>query len=101
NLIVLECEDSFFKWREAAEKLPDARQAVESGNQVIAVARKGLGEVAGTRVEDILISEGDFARALATYNEALYQQAIELAAMQRVTAGGFGPGLGTSVTIHH
>jgi outer membrane protein TolC len=100
NLIVLETEDAYLKWQEAARKIPDARQAVDSGRRVIEAARAGLGPVAGTRVEDILTSEGDFARAQAAYNEALYEQAIELAAIQRVTAGGFDPGFGISVDVH-
>src|SRR5207244_983968 len=73
----------------------------EAGERVIGAARKGLGEVAGTRVEDILTSEGDLARAQAAHNEALYQQAIELAALQRVTAGGFDPGFVIAVPLPH
>jgi outer membrane protein TolC len=101
NLIALETEDAFFKFEEAARRIPSARQAVESGDRVIAALRKGLGEVGGARVEDILQSEGDFARAQAGLNDALYQQAIELAALQRVTAGGFDPGFGIAVPVPH
>jgi outer membrane protein TolC len=100
NLIALEAEDAFLKCQEAANKIPSARQAVEAGDRVIGAARKGLGEVGGTRVEDILTSEGDFARAQATLNEARYQKAIELAAVQRVTAGGFDPGFAIAVAVH-
>jgi outer membrane protein TolC len=101
NLIVLECEDAFYKWEEAANKIPNAKQAVEAGGRVIDAARKGLEEVGGIRVEDLLISEGEVARAHATLNEALYQQAIELAALQRATAGAFDPGFAVAVSVQN
>jgi outer membrane protein TolC len=102
NLIVLETEDAFLKWQDATVKLPDAAQAVEAGKGIVKANEEGFRKAPGAiRIEDILTSEGDFARASATYNEALYQQAIELAALQRVTAGGFDPCFGVVVAVEH
>jgi outer membrane protein TolC len=102
NLIVLETEDAYLKWQDATVKLPDASAAVEAGKRIVKANEEGFRKAAGaTRIEDILTSEGDYARATATYNETLYQQAIELAALQRVTAGGFEPCFGITVAVQH
>jgi outer membrane protein TolC len=102
NLIVLETEDAYLKWQDATGKLPEASRAVEAGKGIVRANEDGFRKAPGAiRIEDILTSEGDYARASAVYNEALYQQAIELAALQRVTAGGFDPCFGIVVASQH
>jgi len=86
NLIALEAEEVFWRWAETRKR---AAETYDS-------ARAGL-SLQGLKVEDraeqvqnwVLAAQGQ-----GNYNEALYQHLITLAALERVTAGGFCAGLG-------
>jgi outer membrane protein TolC len=90
NLIVLETEDAYLKWSEAAEKLQALRQTLQRalGVRKAAEARLQLGDIGG---EDLIRSKTLEVQVQAQYNEALYEQALALAALERITAGGFTP----------
>jgi outer membrane protein TolC len=94
NLITLETEDAYFKWQAAERKLPQTTQARQSAGEVRAKTQatfRGLSEGGVIDLRVTLNDLGDARRADAAHNEALYLEAIELAALQRVTAGGFDP----------
>jgi outer membrane protein TolC len=52
-------------------------------------ARFDIGKVAG---EELIRAQTLAVQAQAAYNEALYNHALALAALERITAGGFVPG---------
>ncbi len=90
NLIVLEVEASYLKWKEALEK-------VKILSNVLAVA-KTLAESVTKEFENKRATGEQLIKARtkedqvkAQYNEALYNHALALAALERVTAGGYRP----------
>lgn len=90
NLIALETEDAFFKWQASAAQVRAVEQSVTRSIK--------LRETLAQRWFDNKVSTEDYLRALGTQdqarsqlNEALYHHALALAALERVTAGGFVP----------
>jgi outer membrane protein TolC len=92
NLIALEAEDAFLRWEQAARKMPQTREAAERGSKLADDTRKDFGGEQRVKAEDVLNSEVLAAQARAQFNEAVYQHAVALAALERVTAGGFCAG---------
>jgi outer membrane protein TolC len=91
NLIVLETEDAFYKWQAAAGQVKALEQSVSKTVK--------LRELLAQRWQDSKVTTEDYLRALALQdqirsqlNEALFHHALGLAALERVTAGGFVPG---------
>jgi outer membrane protein TolC len=92
NLVGLEAENAYFKYREAADKVPSAREAASKSTGLADDTQKDFAGGVKVKVEDVLGNEVLEAQAKVSFNEALFQQAIALAALERVTAGGFNPG---------
>lgn len=91
NLILLETEDLFLKWREGAGRIAQSAQGAEAGTRLAkATAADFRNNVA--KIEDVLTNEALAAQARAAYNEALYQRVLALAGLERVTAGGIRTG---------
>jgi outer membrane protein TolC len=93
NLIALETEAAFFKWQDASSKVELNRDAAKSGARLVQHTLEDFRGGQQVRIEDILMNEVVAGQARAAYNESLYDQILALAALQRVTAGGFDPGL--------
>jgi outer membrane protein TolC len=94
NLIVLEAEDAFLKWKEASVKVPKAREASTGGDRLAERTRedfKALGEA--VEYKEVLEAAVLAGQAGAQYNEAKYKLLIALAGLERVTGGGFRAGL--------
>jgi outer membrane protein TolC len=88
NLIALELDDSYLKWREASLHL---RVLAGTHAKAAAVlksveARFQIGRVNG---DDIIRAKTLESQVEAEQNEALFNQALALAALERITAGGF------------
>jgi outer membrane protein TolC len=90
NLITLEVEAAYYKWKEALDragilsKTTDlARQVADSTNSRF-LDKKATGE---ELVRAITLKD----QSDAQYNEALYNHALALAMLERVTAGGYRP----------
>jgi len=90
NLITLEVEDAYLKWEDAVLKLRALSQTQGRALKVAksVQARFDIGKVAG---EELIRSQTLADQAQAAYNEALYNHALALAALERITAGGFTP----------
>jgi len=88
NLVVLEAEDTFFKFVEAQRKVKQTREAAESGTRLSKETQEDWREKKA-KVEDVLTNEVVAAQGRAAHNEAIFNYLIELAALERVTAGGF------------
>lgn len=92
NLIALEAEDSFLKGLEATRKLVHYRDAAEKAKKHADKIREDLKANTPTTPEHVL-SAGVLASELRIrVNEAHHQYLLALAALERVTAGGFCAG---------
>lgn len=88
NLIALEVEATYFKWAEAVDNLQGLNLANKKANENWNAIQDGFnsGKVSA---EEYLRARGLVDQTQALYNEALYHHALALAAMERVTAGGY------------
>lgn len=93
NLIVLEAEDTYWRWRQSADKIVVLRKADESARRLAENTREAFRGGQKVTVEDVLTNEAVGAQARSSYNEALLNQVITLSALERVTGGGFCAGL--------
>jgi outer membrane protein TolC len=93
GLIVLEAEQAYLRWLEANRKSPAAREAAAAAEKL----SKGLRDKFDPRVPKVTPDELINAGVLATQlrlqaNQIAFQEVIGLAALERVTAGGFCAG---------
>jgi hypothetical protein len=89
NLIALEAEDEFLRWEEAAGQAAEAREAAETGEQLAQDLNKDYAAGLKVKVEEVVNAHVLAAQARAQYNEYLYREILALAALERITAGGF------------
>jgi outer membrane protein TolC len=102
KLIVLEVEATFQKWHEAIQRIDRLEKtgAKDDNDQpisAIALAKK-IGDIVTRRFndkkatgEEVIKARTLEDQAQSQYNEALYNHALALAALERVTAGGYRP----------
>jgi outer membrane protein TolC len=95
NLVTLEAEDAYFKYEEAARKMPLVLEASTAGARLAKTTRDDFTANSKVKVDDILTGEALAAQAKASANENIYNLIIALAGLQRVTGGGFEPVLTT------
>ena len=93
NLVALEAEDTYLRWRQAVDQAAVLRTAAESGKKLADNTREALRGGQKVTVEDVLTNGAVSAQARSAYNEALLHQLITLSALERVTGGGFCAGL--------
>jgi hypothetical protein len=86
SLVGLEAENAFFKYQEAARNVAVNRRAATKARELTAREREAAGGIA-TR-EDTLQNELSASLALKTLNDALWEQIVALANLERTTAGG-------------
>jgi outer membrane protein TolC len=94
GLIALEAEQAYLHWLEANRKAPPAREAAAAAEKL----HKGLRDKFDPRVPKVTPDELINAGVLATQlrlqaNQAAFQELLGLAALERVTGGGFCAGL--------
>jgi outer membrane protein TolC len=89
NLIVLEAENAFYKWQEAAAKIPKTKAAKDKASKLEKDTSHDFTSDQKVPVKEVLDAIVLMARARMLYNEAVYQQLLALADLQRITAGGF------------
>jgi outer membrane protein TolC len=97
NLVALEAVDAFFRWEETAGRVGQTRDAAVAGARLAKNTREDFRGEQKVRIDEVLTNEVLAAQAQGGYNEALYQHALALAALERVTAGGFHPAFRTAV----
>jgi outer membrane protein TolC len=90
NLIALETEDAFHKWQSAAGQVQALHDSVGKA--------ANLRQLLAKRWQDNKINTEEYLRALglldqtrSQLNEALFHHALAVAALERVTAGGWVP----------
>jgi outer membrane protein TolC len=93
NLITLEAEDAFLKWQEAFQKLGPTHQAAVTADKLAEDLSSAYRGNQNVKVEDVITAQVLGGQAQAQWNETLYQYLLALAALERVTGGGFHAGL--------
>lgn len=91
NLITLETEAMYYKWQEAYEELQLIEPGVVPAQKLLDNVRILLDQKVLTSTEDLLKSYGLSEQTRAQRNQARYHHVLALAALERVTAGGFRP----------
>ncbi|HTK77185.1 MAG TPA: hypothetical protein VL371_18100 [Gemmataceae bacterium] len=92
GLIRLEAEDAFENWVEATRKVNQNREAAQEGRDLAKRTRANR-DAAEIKPEDILQNDVIAGQAMGQYNQALFEQILALANLERITAGGFCAGL--------
>lgn len=92
NLAILEAEEAYYVWEEWSQKVVFLREAdkiaTRLGRELHDQFRGSLKGLIETLVPESLLA----AQTRTDYNEALFRQAIALAALERVTGGAFCAG---------
>lgn len=86
SLVGLEAEVAHARWAEAAAKVKVTKEGAERARAIRARQKEAAGAELNRR--DVFLNEVSSTQALAKLNEALYDQVIALANLERITAGG-------------
>jgi hypothetical protein len=89
NFIVLEAEEAYYDWQEWSRKVVYLREAELIGQRLGGELRKEFHGPLKRVIEGALPESLLAAQARTDYNEALFRQAIALAALERVSGGAF------------
>lgn len=88
-LISLEAENEYYTWEGEKRKLANAREAADLGDKVAQDTLNDFNGGQNVTYRDVLESAIVAAQARAQYNEIRYRYLLALAAIERITAGGF------------
>lgn len=93
GLIALEADDAFNRWVETSKRLPKANQAAREARELADELAQNVKDL----MQDIRFSEVTTAKTVAAQlrldaNEVHYLHLLNLATLERVTAGGVCPG---------
>ncbi len=86
SLLGLEAENAYFRWVQAVKNVEVSRAAAKAGRALIDRLHEAAGGAPSK--EDTIIAEVSSTQAFAAFNEALYDQIVALADLERITAGG-------------
>lgn len=100
GLVTLEVEDNFLKWRESSEKVRDSREAADAGRKLAIYSDEQSKQPKENKVTERDAVENFVlaGQAQAALNEAVFEQILALANLERITAGGFCAGFLTTPT---
>jgi len=98
GLITLEAEDAYLRWVEAALKIPKTRDANDVSSKLATDTLNDFKGGQNVPYKDVLEAAVLSAQAGSAYNEARYQHVLALAALERITGGGFHAGLAETPT---
>ncbi len=86
ELVRLEALNAYYRWQESVANIEIWKKAANAGRDLTKRIRDESENKFAS--ESQLTAEGLAAQSIAKYNEALYQHLLELAALERATAGG-------------
>jgi outer membrane protein TolC len=96
QLITLEAEAAYLKWERAAQEYAKYQQAAKTAREVAEAVRKSFKETAPANdrptLDDLVNTRVRAVQMEVLVNQARYDVLLALAALERVTAGGFCPG---------
>jgi outer membrane protein TolC len=95
DLISLEADNAYLKWLEASRQAAQFAEAADKATKLAKSLRKDLEREGSKVTPEQVLAAGVLATEMESRaTEALFQQLLALAALERVTAGGFCPGFG-------
>jgi outer membrane protein TolC len=90
GLIALEAEQAYLRWLEASRKAKDFEKAMLDAEALAQGVRKDFRpDDAKITINDLLDASVLASQLRVQFNQARYQEVLALAALERVTAGGF------------
>jgi outer membrane protein TolC len=94
HLITLQAEDAYYKWQEAVHQVVEFEKAVASAKKLADTIREKFTPTDETSasVNDLVDSRVRATQLQVLLNQARFNALLGLAALERVTAGGFMPG---------
>jgi outer membrane protein TolC len=92
ELITLEAEDGFCKWEEASKKVSFTRSATAKAHRYIKQLEEDRANGAKIKPEELTTNRILATQAAVAMNDAMFQQVLALANLERITAGGFHAG---------
>jgi outer membrane protein TolC len=98
GLVALEAQDAFYRWQEANRKRARLSKAIETGERLADNLRKDFTSQQKVRTEEVLNAQVQASVARSEYNQALHEEIVALADLERITAGGFCAGLAETAT---
>jgi hypothetical protein len=93
NLALLEAEEAYYQWEEWSRKVVFLGEAQKIGTRLGTELHEEFRGSLKRFIQAILPESLLAAQTRTDYNEALFRQAIALAALERVTGGAFCAGL--------
>ncbi len=96
NLVTLEAEDTYYRWEETVQKIAKFTQAAKDAEELAKRASSALDSGVIQSYRDVLEILVLGAQIRANLNEALYNHAVALTELERVTGGAFPVITGTS-----
>jgi outer membrane protein TolC len=93
NLVALDAEDAFLRWEEATGKIARLKKAPGEADELAEKTKIALDNGSVKSYRDVVEIQVIASQLRAQYNEALYQHAVALTELERVTAGGFPAGV--------
>jgi len=92
QLIALEAAEAFLKWQDASKQVDILADTPKATADILKQAQAKFKIDKNTaNTENLINSQVLDAQVNAKMNEALYQHALAVAALERITAGGFVP----------
>jgi outer membrane protein TolC len=88
NLISLEADFTYLKWKEAYQKVVALDKTDKEASRIYNTIKERFDTGKGSG-EELLRARTLEDQSRISYNEALFQHALALAALERVTAGGY------------
>lgn len=92
ELLTLEAEDGFCKWEEASKKVAFTKLATSKATKYIKQLEEDKAAGAKIKPEELTTNRVLATQAAVALNEAMFQQVLAMANLERITAGGFQAG---------
>jgi outer membrane protein TolC len=96
GLVVLEARDAYHRWQEASSKLPHLIDAADRSDKLypdlLKAVRTATATIPQYQWKDVVRTAGETAQLKLERNDTHYQLLLSLAALERITCGGFCAG---------
>jgi outer membrane protein TolC len=93
GLLALEADDAYNRWLEASRRLPKARKAATDARELADELTQNIKDLMqDIRYYDLTTAKTVSSQLALDANEVQYQLLLNLAALERITAGGLNPG---------
>ncbi len=92
GLIALETDDAYARWRESGRQVAEFGKALKDEDTLVNETRESAQDPNVARPQELFNAQVLRRQTQVEYNTARYNLYLALAALERITAGGFCPG---------